>query len=112
MNRIFTGTLLAFLAFIAFGVGIFKFGLGNVVYNLFSDNKDVCISRFQFLNLFGISIFMILFSIFGFFLSKKKGRNRFKWSLLCFFFNFWAFIILWFLPTLNNNVEQHKKIKG
>ena len=103
MKRVLIGLLVAFLAFIGFGIAIFKFGLGNIVYNLFSDSQSVHIRRFQLLNLFGIGLFMTLSSVFGFFLSKRKNRNRLKWSVLCFFFNLWALLVLWFLPASNND---------
>jgi hypothetical protein len=53
----------------------------------------------------GLSIIifsMSLFSILGFLLSKKKGRDPLRWTFLCFFFQVWALIYLWSLPGLND----------
>jgi hypothetical protein len=43
---------------------------------------------------------LVVFAFIGYRLSKKKRRNQILWTILCFLFNIWAVLILWFLPIL------------
>lgn len=41
----------------------------------------------------------VIFGILGYIVSWQKDRSRWKWTLLCVLFNFWAFLVLTFLPS-------------
>lgn len=101
MRRIWIGLLIFLIFFIALGFATFKLGLGHFVAKCIEDleNTNLYIHHSQLVSLIVVGLFVIIFSVLGFFLAKKRGRDRFTWTILCFFFNFWAFIILLLLPA-------------
>jgi hypothetical protein len=103
MKKILIATLIFLLAFICLGLAIFQFGLGNAWERIYRDLRQTGpnMTHLQLLNLVVMGLLMVSFAILGFFQAKKKRRNRFVWSSLCFVFNLWAFIILLLLPALN-----------
>jgi hypothetical protein len=107
MKKILIATLIFVLVFICFGLAIFQFGLGNILERFYLSFRktDLNTARFQLLNLVVMGLLMVSFSILGFFQAKKKRRNRFVWLILCFLFNFWAFIILLLLPVKRKGVS-------
>ena len=114
MKKVLIATFVGLLTFIALGVLIFEFNLGSPLHNLILSIKDYdgLITRIQLLNLLFMSLFILLSTIIGFFLAKKKGKNRFLWAILCFFFNIWALIIIWLLPSSNNKLKGGTKGDG
>ena len=52
---------------------------------------------------------MVTSAIIGYRLSIKKKRNQTFWMVLCFIFNIWALIILWFLPVSKKNILHRNK---
>jgi len=108
MKKALIATVSGLLIFIGLGVLIFKFNLGIHVHNLILSIRDYGgpITGIQSLNLLFMSFLILLSTIIGFFLAKKKGKNRFLWAILCFFFNIWALIVLWLLPSLNTELKR------
>ena len=56
------------------------------------------LENWQLVGLMLTIFFMFLSSILGNIVARKKNRNVWFWSLTCFIFNIYAFIILIFLP--------------
>jgi hypothetical protein len=112
MRKAIIATFVGFFIFIVLGVSIYKLGLGNHVQNFILNirNYDGSITRIQLLNLAFMILLMFSCSILGFFLSKRKGRDKFAWGVLCFFFNVWALILLWFLPGSKTSSKNMKGI--
>jgi O-antigen/teichoic acid export membrane protein len=82
------------------GFAIFRFGLGHFLAKSYEYAKDKdYIQLLRLLNLFVLGLFTISCSVAGFFISKKKQRDQITWAILCFFFTFWALIILILLPA-------------
>jgi cytochrome bd-type quinol oxidase subunit 2 len=56
---------------------------------------------FRYPELVSLSTFLFggLMSFLGYILSKRKNKDKKKWAILCFIFNIWALIILYFLPS-------------
>jgi len=108
MKKIFVAIVIFLLAFICLGLAIFQFGLGNLWERFYRDLRQSApnMVHLQILNVVVVGLFMALFGILGFFQAKKKRRNRIVWSLLCFLFNLWAFIILSLLPVLNEEKTE------
>ncbi len=58
--------------------------------------------EFYDLKIIGLILLLILTVILvliGYKMSKKKNRNPFLWTLLIVFFNFWAILYLYSLPS-------------
>lgn len=80
-------------------------GLSRTMYQML-----ISISRKRdsvyYLNLINIVLFLVFGGVFGFLgykLARKKKRNTIGWTLLCVFFNLWAFLILYYLPYKRDN---------
>jgi len=101
MRRILLAGMIFFLLFIALGIGIFRFGLGRFINDIFQNLEGASwyIEHEIVLTLVVVGLFAVTFSLLGFFLARRRGRNPFAWLTLCFFFSFWAFIILLLLPA-------------
>lgn len=109
MRRIWVGALIFVLLFIVLGFATFKFGLGHFVAKTYESVKDKnYFHELQLLSIFIGGLVAISCSIVGYYIAKKRRRNRIIWTILCFFFNFWAFIILLFLPasTIIDNKDK------
>jgi len=83
-------------------LSIFVVDIRALVYNFFSSigKAEVSLSYHQLLNFVVMFFVLLVFAFIGYRLSKKKRRNQILWTILCFLFNFWAVLILWFLPIL------------
>jgi hypothetical protein len=101
MKKVLITTFAGLLTFIVLSVFIFEFNLGSPLHKFILGIKDHdgLITRIQLLNLLFMCLFILLSTVIGYFLAKKKGKSRFLWPILCFFFNIWALIILWLLPS-------------
>lgn len=98
-KKLFVGIIIVFIIFIALVVFDSNFHLLKLLKGL-PKNQARTIGL-------SITIFiMLLFSVCGFVLSKKKGRNPVRWTLFCFLFHVWAFIYLWSLPDLKTKTEN------
>jgi hypothetical protein len=96
-------TLLFFtFLFILVLVAIFVIDIRALVYDFFSSigKGEVSLSYHQLLNLVVMLFVFVVFAFIGYRLSKKKRRNQILWTILCFLFNVWAVLVLWFLPIL------------
>ena len=82
--------------FIIFILSDFK----TTIYNYFSGVSEAGykMPTYQLLNLMVIFSLMAISAILGNYISKKKKRNQTLWTVLCFIFNIWAVVTLWFLP--------------
>jgi hypothetical protein len=111
MRRILLAAMIFIFLFVLLGVGIHRFGWGDFIDNFFQNIKATSfyMSHPEITNLIVVGFFAITFSILGFFLARKKNRNQFTWLILCFFFNFWAFLILLLLPA--SNVSKREKLE-
>jgi hypothetical protein len=97
MKKIAWAALIFLFLFIALGVSIHKLGLGHF---LARSSEDIIRTGYLgWLNLIALGFFGITFSILGFLLARRRGRNRVTWAILCFFFNLLGFVILWLLPA-------------
>jgi hypothetical protein len=78
--------------------------LRSIVYEYYSNTQDsgANLTHFRLFNIVVIFLVITLFTFFGFILAKKKGRNKILWMILSFLFNFWAVLVLWFLPDVKN----------
>jgi MFS family permease len=47
------------------------------------------------------TLIMLIFSILGYRLADKKGRDPIKWVILCCLFNVWAYLALYYLKPLS-----------
>lgn len=98
-KSIIVGILIFLLLFVGLGFAIFKLGLGHFVAKSYENARDKdYIHQLRLLSLFAGVLFAISCSVAGFFVAKKRGRNKVKWIILCFFFNLWGLIILLLLP--------------
>ena len=78
---------------------IFKTPLGSMLNNAGEGLENI---NKNSLRLIGAMVFINLSAIFaisGYIMSKQKGKNILKWTLLCAAFNFVAFLFLIFSPT-------------
>lgn len=100
MNKRFTFIILGFivlvLLFVIFPLIIFKFGLGKLVYALFSQQNDIIAKKllFNIVGLTSIVILSVVFGLAGYKLAKRKQLNVYFWTAICIFFNFWGYILL------------------
>jgi len=113
MKKVLITSFASLLTFIVLGFLVFEFNLGSPLYNFILGIKDHdgLITRIQLLNLLFITLFILLSMVIGFFLAKKKGKSRFLWLILCFFFNIWALIILWLLPSSDTKLQEGQRFK-
>jgi hypothetical protein len=76
----------------------------TIVYEFYSNTQDsgATLTHFRLFNIVVMFLIITLFTFLGFILAKKKGRNQILWMILSFLFNFWAVLVLWFLPDLKN----------
>lgn len=74
------------------------------IYNYFSGMglTEFKISTYRFYNLIVMLFVMTFSALIGNRISIRKKRNQTLWTVLCFIFNIWAVIILWFLPVVTN----------
>jgi membrane protease YdiL (CAAX protease family) len=111
MKRIWPGVLIFVLLFIVLGFAIFHFGLGHFLAESYENAKNK--NYFNNILLAGIVVgvlFSILCSVAGYFLAKKKARNRIGWTILCLWLNLWAFLVLFLLPP--STVGKKKNRRG
>lgn len=75
----------------------------KAIYNYFSNINANGIDQkhFRLINMVFIVPFVVFFTIIGFVIAKKKGRNKALWTVLSLLFNFWAVIALLLLPGKN-----------
>lgn len=78
--------------------------LRTFIYNYFSGMgvTEYKMSSYRLYNFIAMFFVMIVSALIGRRISKKKKRNQTLWTALCFIFNIWAVIILWFLPVLTS----------
>ena len=112
-NRRFCA-LIVVLLFVSVGLSLYCLGFGNSIYYLFygMQKSDGITTDPQIINLLVMILLISLSGLMGYHLSKKKGKNKLKWVALCFLFNIWALIVLWFLPETKakskGDVESHR----
>lgn len=83
--------------------------LNNHISFLFNRLEDhlFLFKHIKYINLIGMSVFMILTAIWGYNIAKKKKKNIVFWTLICFLFNFWGIIALkWDRGRARNNASS------
>ena len=90
--------------FILLVVLFFMSDLRTHIYNYFSGMglTEYKISSYRLYNLIAMLFVMTFSALIGNRISIRKKRNQMLWTVLCFIFNIWAVIILWFLPVAAN----------
>ena len=94
------------LVFLVFFVGISLYCLWGCdsIYYLFYDiqkSDGIKIDTWS-INLLVMGLLITFSGLMGYYLSKKKRKNRLKWVVLCVLFNIWSLVILWLLPESKN----------
>lgn len=103
-SKVISKIVVTFLIlFVILDILMVEFNLREVLFESFMFSED-----YRYLTLLipiGVSV---LTSGVGYFMAKKKSRNRKTWALLCFVFNIWGVAALLFLPPeLNDNRSRH-----
>jgi len=94
--------ILASISFVFISLFLILLALRMSNFFSFFFENTMILKNFQIINFIVMLIIMTISSIIGFIVSKKKGRNKCLWSILCFLFNFWALIILHYTPLSDN----------
>ncbi|SRR6266496_4801608 len=106
MKRYIVWCIVVLFIFVLLFIAANKLGLLFIIYKTVVDLTEQKQGSFP-LTVFALmlnGLLMLLSTIIGYKLSRKKGRSPFTWVLLCLLFNIWAVIILWLLPSQ----ERHK----
>lgn len=75
---------------------VFKLGLGKTLFAFFQnlDKNTVNMSFINKINIIVVSSLSILCSFIGYFVARRKKRNRLFWTFVCLILNVWGLLLL------------------
>jgi len=99
--KIFFKILIIFvIGFIFLNILVELFGFPHFLFKL------PTFAYLKYITVFTMIPISCLTSYLGYKLAKGKNRDKSKWAVLCFIFNVWGLIYLYFMPDAEHKRES------